>query len=236
MKKLIETAGVNINNMGVIVQDGNKLVQDISPLQDSLLQDNFNTEYGYIRVSTRDQNEARQIDALKDFGIDASNIFMDKQSGKDFNRPAYQALLGVLKPGDTLVVKSIDRLGRNYDEILDQWRLITKQKGCAIVVLDMPLLDTRNKRDLTGTLIADIVLQLLSYVAETERTFIKQRQAEGIAAAKARGQRFGRPPKDRGPEFEELKQLWKESKISATKAAQILGVTHVTFLKWARED
>ena len=220
-------------------QDANVSTQnDLTSAQDAnaSLLNSSNTEYGYIRVSTREQNEARQIDALREFGIDTSNIFMDKQSGKDFNRPAYQTLLGVLKPGDTLVVKSIDRLGRNYDEILEQWRLITKEKGCAIVVLDMPLLDTRNKRDLTGTLISDIVLQLLSYVAETERRFIKQRQAEGIAAAKARGQRFGRPPMDRGPEFEDLKAKWKDKKISAAEAGRIIGVSHVTFLKWVRED
>ena len=155
--------------------------------------------YGYIRVSTRDQNEARQQIALEGFGVD--RLYMDKLSGKDFNRPQYQALLAALRPGDVLAIKSIDRLGRNYEEILEQWRVITKEKGVAIVVLDMPLLDTRSNRDLTGTLIADIVLQLLSYVAETERTFIRQRQAEGIAAAKARGQRFGRPRKERGGEF-----------------------------------
>ena len=151
------------------------------------------TVYGYIRVSTREQNEARQVDALKQFGVD--RMLMDKQSGKDFDRPAYKKLLEELRPGDVLVVKSIDRLGRNYSDILEQWRIITKEKDAAIVVLDMPLLDTRSNRDLTGTLIADIVLQLLSYVAETERAFIKQRQREGIAAAKARGQRFGPPCK-----------------------------------------
>lgn len=188
---------------------------------------------GYIRVSTREQNEARQMIALKGFGVD--RIFMDKQSGKDFARPAYQQLLTSLKSGDVLVVKSIDRLGRNYDEILEQWRLITKGKGAAIVVLDMPLLDTRNRRDLTGTLIADIVLQLLSYVAETERSFIRQRQAEGIAAAKARGQRFGRPRADRGPLYPDVLTMWKERKISAAEAGRRLGVCHTTFLKWARE-
>ena len=150
-------------------------------------------EYGYIRVSTREQNEDRQVIALTEWGVDVKRIYLDKQSGKDFERPQYRRLLRKLKSGDALIVKSIDRLGRNYDEILEQWRIITKEKHADIVVLDMPLLDTRTNRDLTGTLIADIVLQLLSYVAQTEREFIRQRQAEGIAAAKARGVRFGRP-------------------------------------------
>ena len=141
-------------------------------------------EYGYARVSTREQNEERQRIALAEFGIVERNIYTDKQSGKDFERAEYRRLLGKLKDGDTLVVKSIDRLGRNYEEILEQWRVITKEKHAEIVILDMPLLDTRNKNDLTGTVIADIVLQLLSYVAQTEREFIRQRQAEGIAAAK----------------------------------------------------
>ena len=192
--------------------------------------------YGYIRVSTREQNEARQVIALREFGVPQDCVFMDKQSGKDFQRPAYQALLAALSPGDVLVVKSIDRLGRNYDEILEQWRMITKEKGAAIVVLDMPLLDTRNSRDLTGTLIADIVLQLLSYVAETERAFIRQRQAEGIAAAKARGTRFGPKPRDRGPLYPSVKAQWERQEISATEAGKILGCTHNTFLKWVRSD
>ena len=147
--------------------------------------------YGYVRVSTREQNEDRQIIAMRHFGLEPSAIIIEKQSGKDFQRPQYKKLLRRLKPGDALVIKSIDRLGRNYTEILEQWRLITKVKEADIVVLDMPLLDTRTSRDLTGTLISDIVLQLLSYVAETERTFIRQRQAEGIAAAKERGVRSG---------------------------------------------
>ena len=190
--------------------------------------------WGYIRVSTREQNEARQVDALREFGITADHIFMDKQSGKDFNRPAYQALLEQIQPGDVLVVKSIDRLGRNYNEILEQWRVITKEKQAAIVVLDMPLLDTRNSRDLTGTLIADIVLQLLSYVAETERSFIRQRQAEGIAAARARGQHFGRKPMTIPPQFTELYTRWQRGEISAATGGKLLGVSHVTFLKWAK--
>ena len=147
--------------------------------------------YGYVRVSSKDQNEERQIVALQEFGIALRQIYLDKQSGKDFERPQYQKLIKKLKADDTLVIKSIDRWGRNYDEILMQWRIITKQKRAAIVVLDMPLLDTRQNRDLTGTLIADIVLQLLSYVAQTEREFIRQRQQEGIAVAKAKGVRFG---------------------------------------------
>ena len=190
--------------------------------------------YGYARVSTRDQNEARQLVALKEFGVTDCCIFMDKQSGKDFNRPEYQALIGRLKPGDVLVVKSIDRLGRNYEDILEQWRVITKEKQAAIVVLDMPLLDTRQGRDLTGTLIADIVLQLLSYVAEQERSFIRQRQAEGIAAAKARGQRFGPPPKQRPEDFGEYVRRWKNGTLSAREASRQLQIAHSTFLKWAR--
>ena len=192
--------------------------------------------WGYIRVSTREQNEARQVVALHDFGITDDHIFMDKLSGKDFNRPAYQELLTSVSPGDVLVVKSIDRLGRNYNDILEQWRLITKEKNAAIVVLDMPLLDTRNSRDLTGTLIADIVLQLLSYVAETERSFIRQRQAEGIAAAKARSVQFGRKPLPRPEAFYALKEAWREQRISANEAAQRLHIGRNTFLRWAREE
>jgi len=192
--------------------------------------------WGYIRVSTREQNEARQVLALHDFGVQEGNVFMDKQSGKDFNRPAYCQLLEQLQPGDVLVVKSIDRLGRNYEEILEQWRIITKEKNAAIVVLDMPLLDTRNSRDLTGTLIADIVLQLLSYVAETERSFIRQRQSEGIAAAKARGVRFGRKPLPRPEAFPTLKEAWQRGEISANEAGLRLHVGRNTFLRWAREE
>lgn len=150
--------------------------------------------YGYVRVSTKEQNEDRQIIALREFPVDEKSIYTDKLSGKDFNRPCYRKLLRRLRKGDVLVIKSIDRLGRNYEEILEQWRIITKVKKADIVVLDMPLLDTRAKgRDLTGTFIADLVLQILSYVAETERENIRQRQREGIAAARMRGIRFGRP-------------------------------------------
>ena len=193
-------------------------------------------EYGYVRVSTKEQNEQRQMIALREFGIDAKRIYMDKQSGKDFERANYKKLLRKVKSGDTLVVKSIDRLGRNYDEILEQWRIITKEKQVAIVVLDMPLLDTRQNRDLTGTLIADIVLQLLSYVAQTEREFIRQRQAEGIAAAKAQGVQFGRRPMVRPKLFSLLKEQWMQNQISARSAAKQLGITHSTFLRWVNED
>ena len=190
--------------------------------------------YGYVRVSTKDQNEARQMIAMREFGVDERNVFIEKQSGKDFNRPQYKRLLHKLKGGDTLVVKSIDRLGRNYDEIIEQWRIITKEKHAAIVVLDMPLLDTRQGRDLTGTLIADIVLQILSYVAQTEREFIKQRQAEGIAAARAKGVRFGAKPKEKPADYERLAEAWRRSEISARKAAEQLHVSHPTFLRWVK--
>lgn len=192
--------------------------------------------YGYVRVSSRDQNEERQIIAMHEFGVDDKQIYMDKQSGKDFERPQYRKLMRKIKTGDTLVIKSIDRLGRNYDEILVQWRTITKQKKVAIVVLDMPLLDTRQNRDLTGTLIADIVLQLLSYVAQTERDFIKQRQKEGIAAAKARGVQFGRTPMERPADYDQIKTLWIQEKISAREAGRQLGITHKTFLRWVNSD
>ena len=191
--------------------------------------------YGYIRVSTRDQNEDRQLIALRELKIPEKNIFVDKQSGKDFNRPQYKRLVRKLKKDDLLYIKSIDRLGRNYAEILEQWRLLTQTKGADIVVLDMPLLDTRKNRDLTGTLIADIVLQLLSYVAQTEREFIHQRQAEGIAVAKAQGVRFGRPPLAQPKEFPAVHQAWLKKEISAREAARRLSVTHKTFLRWAHE-
>ena len=191
--------------------------------------------YGYMRVSSKDQNEDRQRIALVEFGVESHCIFFDKLSGKDFARPAYQQLIEKLKPEDTLVIKSIDRLGRNYEEILEQWRIITKEKGTKIVVLDMPLLDTRQGRDLTGTLISDIVLQLLSYVAQTEREFIRQRQREGIEAARARGSHMGRPPKERPPAFESVRAAWERGEISARSAARKLGITHQTFINWAKE-
>lgn len=193
-----------------------------------------NNVYGYVRVSTKEQNEARQVIAMHEFGVDEQNVFIEKQSGKDFNRPLYKRLLHKLKAGDTLVIKSIDRLGRNYDEIIEQWRIITKEKQAAIVVLDMPLLDTRQGRDLTGTLIADIVLQLLSYVAQTEREFLKQRQAEGIAAAKAKGVRFGAPPKEKTTEYEMARISWQNGFLSAREAAKRIGISHTTFLRWVK--
>ena len=170
--------------------------------------------YGYVRVASRDQNERRQVIAMRQFGVESRNIYVDKQSGRDFNRPSYRRMLARLGEGDTMVVKSIDRLGRNYDDILEQWRCITKEKKAAIVVLDMPLLDTRQNRSLTGTLIADSVLQLLSYVAQTEREFIHQRQAEGIAAAQARGVRFGPPCKDRPEMYGACLEAWRQGEIS----------------------
>ena len=191
--------------------------------------------YGYVRVSTKEQNENRQVIAMGEFGVQSGNIIMDKQSGKDFDRPGYRQLVRKLKTGDTLVIKSIDRLGRNYDEILEQWRLLTKEKQVAIVVLDMPLLDTRQGRDLTGVLIADIVLQLLSYVAQTEREFTRQRQAEGIAAAKAKGIHFGRKFKERGEDYEGVMAAWRRGKISGRAAAKKLGVAHGTFQRWCKE-
>lgn len=194
-----------------------------------------NQMYGYIRVSSRDQNEERQVIAMREFGVSEENMVIDKKSGKNFARPGYRRLLRKLKPNDTLVIKSIDRLGRNYDEVLEQWRLLTKEKQVDIAVLDMPLLDTRKGRDLIGTLISDIVLQLLSYVAQTEREFIHQRQAEGIAAAKARGVKFGRKPKERPAEYEHLRDEWRAGRISARAAAQKLGITHRTFIKWVEQ-
>ena len=189
--------------------------------------------YGYIRVSTKDQHEDRQMIAMQEFGVSEKHIYMDKLSGKDFDRPQYKRLLRRLKGGDTLVVKSIDRLGRDYSEIQNQWRIITKEKKANIVVLDMPLLDTRQKGwDLTGTFIADLVLQILSYVAQVERENIKQRQAEGIAAAKAKGVRFGREKMPIPEEFYALRTRYREGSITARAAARELGVAHSTFLKW----
>ena len=192
------------------------------------------TTFAYVRVSTKEQNEDRQIIAVREAGVDDKNIFLDKQSGKDFNRPAYKRLIKKLKPSDTLVIKSIDRLGRNYSDIIEQWRLITKDKRVIVKVLDMPIL-SQVDNDLTGTLIADIVLQLLSYVAQTEREFIRQRQAEGISAAMARGVHFGRIPKERPALFTTLREEWLTGNISARSAAKQLKIAHSTFLRWARE-
>lgn len=186
-------------------------------------------EYGYARVSSKEQTEQRQIIALTETGISSKNIYMDKQSGKDFERPRYKRLIKRLRPGDLLVVQSIDRLGRNYSEILEQWRLITKEKRADILVLDMPLLDTRRGRDLTGVFIADLVLQVLSFASENERINIRQRQAEGIAAAKSRGVRFGRPPRPLPDNFHILYQKWWAGKITGTAAAKACGMPLATF-------
>ena len=185
--------------------------------------------YGYIRVSTRDQNEDRQLIALRELKIPEKNIFMDKQSGKDFNRPQYKRLVRKLKKDDLLYIKSIDRLGRNYAEILEQWRLLTQTKGADIVVLDMPLLDTRRGKDLMGTFLSDIVLQVLSFVAENERTNIRQRQAEGIAAAKARGVKFGRPPRPLPDNFYDVHKAWRDKKTTLKEAAEACNLPVGTF-------
>ncbi len=185
--------------------------------------------YGYIRVSTREQNEGRQLIALREMSVPEKNIYMDKQSGKDFNRPRYKKLVKKLKPGDLLYIKSIDRLGRNYKEIQNQWRTLTRDKGMDIIVLDMPLLDTRRGKDLMGTFLSDIVLQVLSFVAENERVNIRQRQTEGIAAAKAKGIRFGRPPLPLPENFHENYQRWKSGEITCTTAAKACGLSLSTF-------
>ncbi|MCI8525185.1 MAG: recombinase family protein [Oscillospiraceae bacterium] len=192
--------------------------------------------YGYLRVSTREQNEERQRIALEKFGISVERMYLDKQSGKDFARPAYRRLLRRLRPGDLLVLPSIDRLGRNYHEILEQWRLLTKKMRVGIVVLDMPLLDTRREQGLTETLITDIVLQLLSYVAQSERELLRSRQEAGIAAAKARGVQFGRRAMPRPPGFEARCHAWRSGHLTSRQAAACLGVSQTTFLKWAHDS
>lgn len=194
-----------------------------------------NKIYGYVRVSSKDQCEDRQVLALKEHGVDRKNIYMDKLSGKDFNRPEYIRLLRRLHSGDVVVIKSIDRLGRNYDEIQEQWRIITKVKQADIQVLDMPLLSTTGTHeDLTSKFIADIVLQILSYVAQTERESIKERQREGIEAAKLRGVRFGRPRKAVPENFSDVKAQWEDGKITSRQAAAELGISQETFLRWRR--
>ncbi len=189
--------------------------------------------YGYIRVSTREQNEDRQLIALREMAVPEANLFMDKQSGKDFQRPQYKRLLRKLKKDDLLYVKSIDRLGRNYGEILEQWRVLTKEKGIDIVVLDMPLLDTRRGKDLMGTFLSDIVLQVLSFVAENEHASIRQRQAEGIAAAKARGVKFGRPPRPIPDNFYQVRKDWRNKKITLQQAAAACAMPVTTFYEKA---
>jgi len=189
--------------------------------------------YGYVRVSTKEQCEDRQMIALRKFPVPEECIYFDKLSGKDFNRPQYKKLIRKLKKGDVLVLKSIDRLGRNYEEIQNQWRIITKEKKADVVVIDMPLLDTRKKdKDLTGTFIADLVLQILSYVAQTERENIRQRQKEGIAAAHSRGVKFGRPKIEVPEYFLQIKKEWEEGNVSSRQAAEKLGVSQYTFLQW----
>ena len=191
--------------------------------------------YGYVRVSTREQNEDRQLIALSRFQIPETNIYIDKQSGKDFNRPQYQKMIRKICKGDLLYLKSIDRLGRNYDEIIEQWQLISKTKGADIVVIDMPLLDTRRGKDVLGTFLSDIVLQVLSFAAENERDNIRQRQAEGIAAARLRGVRFGRPETRLPDDFSEICLMWQQNRISAADAADCLGITRDSFYYHARK-
>ena len=192
--------------------------------------------YGYVRVSSQGQNEDRQFIAMYEEGIERKNIFLDKQSGRDFNRPEYKKLLKKLKPGDNIFVHSNDRLGRNYEEILEQWRIITKEKKSNIIVLDMPLLDTRNQpNDLTKAFISDLVLQILSYVAQIERENIKKRQAEGIAAAQARGIHFGREIKKMPDNFEQIVLDWRNKKYSGEKAGQMLGISRTLLYQKAKE-
>ena len=191
--------------------------------------------YGYIRVSSTDQNEDRQLIAMQELNIPANHLFTDKQSGKNFDRPSYQKLSKLLKAGDLLYIKSIDRLGRNYEEIQNQWRVLTKEKGIDIVVLDMELLDTRREKNLLGTFIADLVLQVLSFVAQSERESIRKRQAEGIAAAKARGVRFGGPEKELPDNFEELVRDWQCKRINTKEILELCGICRSTLYTRLKE-
>lgn len=191
--------------------------------------------YGYIRTSAADQNENRQHDSMTALNITLSNLYIDKQSGKDFERPAWQALVANLRQGDILYIHSLDRLGRNYTDIQKWWRILTKEKGVEFVVLDMPLLDTRNSKDLMGTFLADVVLQLLAFVAQNERETIKKRQAEGIAAAKARGTHLGRPVKISPQNFAEVVKLWKQGKMTFEEALKQTGLKQATFYNRLRE-
>ena len=197
--------------------------------------DFFMTEYGYVRVSSTDQNEERQISALREKQILQKNIYKDKQSGKDFERPQYKKMLKRLKAGDLLYILSIDRLGRNYEEIQNQWRILTKEIGVDICVIDMPLLDTRNGKDLMGTFIADLVLQILSFVAQSERENIRKRQSQGIAAAKKRGVRFGRPEKPIPEGFAETVKLWEKKEIDIKAVLEMCGLKEATFYRRLRE-
>ncbi len=195
------------------------------------------TVYGYARVSAKDQNLARQVNALTEFPVEPHRIYTDKASGKDFNRPKYRTLLRRLRPNDVLVIESIDRLGRNYNEILEQWRIITKEKEVYIVVLDMPLLDTRRtESDITGVFIADAMLQLLSYVAQIEREHIRQRQAEGIAAARKRGVSFGRPPLPRPATFHAARDQYLDGRITRDSMAEMFGVSTRTIDRWLAQE
>ena len=191
--------------------------------------------YGYVRVSTQEQNETRQLTAMREFGVEKENIIVEKLSGKDFQRPRYQRLVRLLKPGDVLVIKSIDRLGRDYEEIQNQWRVLTREKGVDIVVLDMPLLDTRRGKDLVGTFLSDVVLQVLSFVAENERSTIRQRQAEGIAAATRRGVRFGRPCVRPPEDFPQIVEAWRAGQLSFRDALERSGLAEATFYRRLRE-
>ncbi|MBP5312810.1 MAG: recombinase family protein [Clostridia bacterium] len=193
------------------------------------------TVYGYVRVSTVDQNESRQLIAMQNANVPPENVFVDKQSGKDFERPQYIEMVKRLRAGDLLYILSIDRLGRNYEEIQNQWRVLTKEIGIDICVLDMPLLDTRNGKDLMGTFIADLVLQILSFVSQSERENIRKRQAQGIAAAKARGVRFGRPPVAMNSDFSEIADKWRNKEISTDKAAWLCGTSNATFYRRCKE-
>ncbi len=188
--------------------------------------------YGYIRVSTKEQNEDRQWLAMKEYGVPEGNVYVDKQSGKDFDRPGYRQVLEVLCENDVLVIKSIDRLGRHFDELLEQWRIITVEKKAGIIVLDLPILNVGLENDLLGKVVAQLMLTLMSYMAETERDNIRQRQAEGIAAARLKGVHLGRKPKEIPEEFENVKTLWEEGECSATAAARRLGVDFHTLKKW----
>ena len=191
--------------------------------------------YGYVRVSSTDQNEERQLVALREKGVDVNNIFIDKQSGKDFERPQYKKMVQKIKSGDLLYILSIDRLGRNYEEIQRQWIVLTKEKGIDICVIDMPLLDTRQGKDLMGTFIADLVLQILSFVAQNERENIRKRQEEGIAAAKAKGVKFGRPEKQAPADFAKLVTNWEKKKISLTEILEQCNMSAATFYRRLRE-
>jgi len=192
--------------------------------------------YGYARCSTKEQNEGRQVNALRAFGVPEQNIVVEKMSGKNFDRPLYTNLVKTLKNHDTLVIKSVDRLGRDYKDVIENWRIITREVGAHIVVLDFPILDTRQTNlNLTGEFIAEIVLQILSYLSEMEFSQIKQRQAEGIATAKAKGVKFGRKPKERPSIYEETVDRWQRHEISAREASRQLGISHSTFLRWVKE-